>query len=133
MYPSIRFSSLPSRLNLKHHFLLHYPRLLRRLGPLKYLSSLRFEAKHKVFKNNAKIIMSRTNCPYTLALKHQLALCHRFLTGKGFPNRLSWGPTLNQRINDFPDYNNFKRVLPLVIQCKHVLDTWVKINGNKKW
>lgn len=112
----------------KHHLLLHYPRLLKRLGSLKHLSSLRFEAKHKIFKDNAKVIMSRKNCPYILALKHQLALCHRFLSGKGFSNRLSWGPTLNQRINDLEDYHNFKHVLPLDLQCKHVLDTWVKNN-----
>lgn len=113
----------------KHQLLLRYPRLLKQLGPLKHLSSLRFEAKHKTFKDNAKVIMSRKNCPYTLALKHQLALCHRFLSGKRFSNRLSWGPTLNQRINDLEDYCNFKHVLPLDIQCKHVLDTWVKNNG----
>lgn len=91
----------------KHHLLLHYPRLLKQLGPLKYLSSLHFEAKHKTFKDNAKVIMSRKTCPYTLALEHQLALCHRFLSGKGFSNRLNWGPILNQRINDFENYCNF--------------------------
>lgn len=113
----------------KHHFLLHYPRLLRRIGPLKHLSSLRFEAKHKTFKDNAKVAMLRTNCPYTLTLKHQLALCHRFLSEKGFSNRLSWGPTLNQSINDVADYYSFKHVLPLNMQCKYVLDTWVKDNS----
>lgn len=126
---SLYITVFAETLKPKHHFLLHCPRLIRRLGPLKYFSSFRFETKHKVFKDNAKVIMSCTNCPYTLALKHQLALCHRFLTGEGFPNRLSWGPTLNQRLNDLADYNNFKHVLPLDIQCKHVLDTWVKING----
>lgn len=82
----------------KHHFIVHYPRLLKRLGPLKHLSCFRFEAKHKQFKETAKVIRSRRNCPYTLALKHQLILSHRFLSKKGFSDRLSLGPTTS-RIN----------------------------------
>jgi len=73
--------------------------------------------------------MSRTNCSYTLTLKHQLVLCHRFLSEKEFSNRLSWGSTLNHKISDLSNYHSFKHVLPLDIQYKHVLDTWVKVNG----
>ncbi|XP_070517418.1 uncharacterized protein [Cardiocondyla obscurior] len=113
----------------KHHFLLHYPRVIKQLGPVKHLSSMRFEAKHKVFKNNAKVIMSRTNSPYTLALKHQLSLCHKFLSEKGFSKRLSWGPTLKISINNIADYYNFKHVIPVGIQIKYILDTWVQFNG----
>lgn len=113
----------------KHHFIVHYPRLLRRLGPLKHLSCFRFEAKHKQFKENAKVIKSRKNCPYTLALKHQLVLSHRFLNRKGFFDRLSLGPTLCQELTDLPDYLAFKNTLPSNIQYEYVLDTWIKING----
>lgn len=84
----------------KHHFIVHYPQLLKRLGPLKHLSCFRFEAKHKQFKEHAKTIRSRRNCPYTLALKHQLILSHRFLSEKGFFDRLNLGPTLHQELTD---------------------------------
>lgn len=113
----------------KHHFIVHYPRLLRRLGPLKHLSCFRFEAKHKQFKENAKAIRSRRNCPYTLALKHKLILSHRFLSKKGFSDRLSLGPTLRQKLTNLPDYLDFKNTLPCNIQYEYVLDTWLKVNG----
>jgi len=113
----------------KHHFVVHYPRLLRKLGPLKHLSCFHFEAKHKQFKENAKAVRSRRNCPYTLALKHQLILSHRFLSKKGFFDRLSLGPTLRQELTDLPEYLDFKNTLPWNIQYEYVLDTWVKVNG----
>lgn len=51
----------------KHHFLIHYPRIIIRMGPLRNLSCIRFEAKHKEIKQYAKVITSRLNPPYTLA------------------------------------------------------------------
>ncbi len=38
----------------KHHFMVHYPACIRKIGPLVHMWSMRFEAKHKVFKNNTK-------------------------------------------------------------------------------
>lgn len=113
----------------KHHFLVHYPRLLRRLGPLKHLSCFRFEAKHKQFKEYAKATRCRKNCPYSLALKHQLILSYRLFNKKGFFDRLNLGPTLHQELTDLPDYLDFKNTLPLDIQYEYILDTWIKING----
>lgn len=63
----------------KHHYLLHYPRVMMKMGPLRYVSAIRFEAKHREIKQNAKIVTSRRNPSYTLALKQQLALTHRFV------------------------------------------------------
>ncbi|EZA46632.1 hypothetical protein X777_04173 [Ooceraea biroi] len=70
----------------KHHILLHYAKIMKKSGPL--MSSIRFEAKHRQLKNYAKVITSRTNPSYTLAHKHQLKLCYRFVCAKGFSNRL---------------------------------------------
>lgn len=113
----------------KHHFLIHYPRLMRRLGPLKLLSCFRFEAKHKELKDYARAIRSRRNCAYSLALKHQLSLSNRFRNKKGFPKRLCLGPTLCQKLTSLPNYQHFKNVLPLNIHPEYILDTWVKFNG----
>lgn len=60
----------------KHHYLIHYPQIIIKMGPLKNLSCARFEAKHKEIKQYAKVIASRLNPPYTLALKQQLQLTH---------------------------------------------------------
>lgn len=108
----------------KHHFIVHYPQLLKRLGSLKHLSCFRFEAKHKQFKEHAKTIRSRRNCPYTLALKHQLILSHRFLNKKGLFDRLNLGPTLRQELTDLPNYLDIKNILSRNIQYEYILDTW---------
>lgn len=34
-----------------HHFMIHYPSSIRKIGPLLYMQSRGFEAKHKVFKD----------------------------------------------------------------------------------
>lgn len=53
----------------KHHFMLHYPRAIKMLGPLRYNWCMRFEAKHKESKIYFQNVTSRLNCTKTIALK----------------------------------------------------------------
>lgn len=53
----------------KHHFILHYITTIKKLGPIKKLWSMRFEAKHKENKNYANTITSRKNILLSLAIK----------------------------------------------------------------
>lgn len=59
-------------LKIKHHHLVHYPKLMKKFGPLSNMSSIRYEAKHKQLKENSKVITSRKNACYALSVKHQL-------------------------------------------------------------
>jgi len=68
-----------THLKPKHHHMLHYPMILKNSGPISLIWSMRFEAKHKMFKDSARAITSRKNIPYTLSLKHQLKLSSWFL------------------------------------------------------
>ncbi|XP_066585871.1 uncharacterized protein [Prorops nasuta] len=54
----------------KFHFLLHYPSIIRKIGPLWPLSCIRYEAKHKIMKEHSSVIRSRVNICYSLALKN---------------------------------------------------------------
>lgn len=56
----------------KHHFMVHYVRVIKLLGPLKYIWSFRYESKHQNFKKYSHIITSRVNLIYTLAVKNLL-------------------------------------------------------------
>lgn len=58
----------------KHHLMLHYPRIMRTVGPLRFLWSMRFEAKHRLLKQYARTITSRVNLCYSIAVKEQLML-----------------------------------------------------------
>lgn len=59
----------------KHHFMLHYPRCIRRIGPLLHVWSMRFEAKHKFFKN---CIKNFKNLTVSLAKNHQFAVAYHW-------------------------------------------------------
>ena len=58
----------------KMHFLLMYPRLIKKAGPLVQFSCMRFEAKHKYMK---RLVTSRNNyknVPLTIASNRQIEL-----------------------------------------------------------
>ena len=70
-YPGVRL--LP-----KHHYLEHYPQMIRCFGPLVTLWTMRFKAKHSFFKRLVKRTSCFKNVPLTLASKHQFMIAfHR--------------------------------------------------------
>lgn len=60
------------KLKPKHHHLLHYATIMKHIGPVKNLSCMRYEAKHRLSKMTANVSCSRKNIPKTLSIKHQL-------------------------------------------------------------
>lgn len=116
-------------LKSKHHFLIHYPRIMKQFGPPKQMSSIRFEAKHKELKETAKFVSSRTNPAETLTLKHQLQLNFRFISAKGFEKRLKEGVTLHKSLKDVECYVDFKNILPSDSFNNYESISWIKVNG----
>ncbi|XP_051164481.1 uncharacterized protein LOC127283564 [Leptopilina boulardi] len=55
----------------KHHFLLHYPLVIKLMGPLIFLWTLRFEGKHNYFKDLVHKMKNFINVIKTLAEQHQ--------------------------------------------------------------
>ena len=66
------------RISPKFHFLVHYPYLIRLLGPLLAYWCMRYEAKHSYFKQLSRSIGNYINLPWTLANRHQLLMCKNF-------------------------------------------------------
>lgn len=60
----------------KHHFLEHYPHMIRCFGPLIGLWTMRFEAKHSFFKQVARHTNCFKNIARSLAIKHQFMLAY---------------------------------------------------------
>ncbi|KAE8739259.1 hypothetical protein FOCC_FOCC015243, partial [Frankliniella occidentalis] len=73
----------------KHHFMLHLSRVIRQSGPLIHLWCMRFESRHRVLKRIANVISSRVDTPMSISIKTQLNQAHRFLSQKGFEERIS--------------------------------------------
>lgn len=79
-YLRLHHKLYPNQLKPKHHLLLHYPRIMSKIGSLSKIRSIRFEATHRIGKVTAKTSSSRVNVCRTIALKYQLILNYRFLS-----------------------------------------------------
>lgn len=79
VYMECRKQCFPGiNLRPKHHYIWHYPELIRAFGPLKNLWTLCFEQKHQEFKNRAKFCKNFKNITLTLSRNHQEAQCRMF-------------------------------------------------------
>ena len=65
----------------KFHFLIHLPNQIKKFGPLKHQSTLRFEAKHGFFKDHRW--RNFNNLPLSLLTKHQLQLSNASTNANG--------------------------------------------------
>lgn len=63
------------RLTAKHHFLVHYPNSIRKMGPPIKSWTMRLEAKHKSFTEIAKNKKNFINSCQTMANNHQDQAC----------------------------------------------------------
>lgn len=77
-YLRLLTSLFPNCLKPKHHFLLHYSRVMKLMGPLWNLNTMRAESKNKEAKVDARTAVSRRNISKTVAIKQQLHLSYRF-------------------------------------------------------
>lgn len=62
---------LKNKLTPKLHFLIHYPNIIRNMGPLIHMWTMRMECKHKIFTDVARITNNFKNLPKTMAMLHQ--------------------------------------------------------------
>lgn len=67
-------SITPNSLRPKHHMLIHYPRTIRKMGPLIGLWCMRFEGKHLPFKKQAQSCQNFVNICKSFAFRHQEAV-----------------------------------------------------------
>ena len=74
-YLNIHEELFPKKLIL----LVHCPRIMREVGPLSKILSIRSEAVHRV--GSSRVSTSRVNVCKTIAIKHQLILNWKLLQG----------------------------------------------------
>ena len=59
----------------KHHHWKHYPEMIYELGPLKHLSTLRYESLHGWMKDVMRSAQNYKNPSMTLSIKHEIKQC----------------------------------------------------------
>lgn len=67
------------KLTPKQHFLIHYPEIIRLMGPVAHMSTMRYESKHTQLKSIASKTKNFKNINYTL-----VHACQKVMAAKGF-------------------------------------------------
>lgn len=110
----------------KHHFMTHYPRSIRNIGPIIHTWSMRYEAKHKYFKTQLKTFKNITK---TLANKHQR---HMALQWECFKeSRLVTGPGKSVALSDLSGCVEISNKLTVPTNIAVLSVKWLKYYGTE--
>lgn len=83
--------------------------MIRRFGPLYYISSMRYEAKHKVVKNYTKNTSSRLHLSYSIGRKLQYNFACRLLSKIGLEDKIHFGRSKYYRLEHSEYFQQMER------------------------
>ena len=86
----------------KHHMLVHYPFVMRQVGPLSKCSSMRFEAKHNESKRLCGIVCCFKDICRTVVYRHQLRQCVRIAAGNCASYKISVTKVTTSTVDELP-------------------------------
>ncbi|XP_035987597.1 uncharacterized protein LOC118560568 [Fundulus heteroclitus] len=109
----------------KHHLMIHYPRCIRKIGPLIHVWCMRFEGKHDLFKKSVKNFKNVTKI---LVKKHQRQLA--FHWEKFYFQRFQFGPLKDYPTNELNCTEVLRSCPRLNVQCVSTT-SWVKNFGTQ--
>ena len=120
---------LPKYMKPKHHYLIHYPNVMRLMGPLWRLSSMRFESRHQEGKIISRNSLCRINVCHTIAIKSQLKLNYRFLCTPNPRPFLTYGPGKFIKVSELSHFCDFKSFILETSTVKQL--KWIKLFNKK--
>jgi hypothetical protein len=122
----------PGSIKPKHHHMIHYPSVMRMMGPLWKISSMRYESKNKEGKVTSHAAICRINICRTIAVKHQLKLAYRFIC-ENLDEPLIWefGGSSITTLNLLESYCKFSHVFPYTRDCELKTVKWVTYFNRK--
>lgn len=97
----------------KHHFMVHYGKLLRRNGSLSLISALLCERNHKKGKAYARVCNSRINPALSVAIKYQLYLCERLMRPENAQRPLKMTKLRTIEYQTLKNYASFANLYPV--------------------
>ena len=114
------------RLIPKHHFMIHYPRAIRKIGPIIHVWTMRFEAKHRFFKNTIKNFKNLTK---SLAKKHQMAVAYHW---ESMPfKRIETGPVKTISLDELCHGEVIAEELQVDVDCDMDVTSWLTCFGTE--
>lgn len=130
-YLELLNSLFPNCMKPKHHFLIHYPRIMESVGPLWKISCIRYEGKHRESKIISRVSTNRINVNKTIAVRHQLIQNYRFLYDNEPYAPFTAGPGTVMRIQYVQDYHRFASTLSIKFGEQVTVANWLLIKGSK--
>lgn len=91
------------RLRPKHHYIEHYPEMIKAFGPLSDVWTMRFEGKHKFFKRVIRNAHNFKNVALTLAVKHQKMMAYYLDTSSFFKPSIEMDKVTTASITSYPE------------------------------
>lgn len=85
----------------KHHFVEHYPQLMRMYGPLTDMWTVHFEGKHKFFKQEHT--KNFKNIPQTLAVRHQRMMAYHVDSFSFFKPSIQMDKVMLSLVSSLPE------------------------------
>ena len=113
-----------THLTPKQHFLVHYPSLTVKFGPLYHFNTLRLEAKHQFFKDLMRKNKCFKNPSLSMAKQHQLY--QSYILSGSLLQIEEQGPIKKEVSSDLP----FKNILPKTYMSIPIV-SWIRIDGIK--
>lgn len=91
------------KLRPKHHYLEHYPALVKCFGPLLHLWTMRFEAKHRFFKRVVHDTQNFKNILKTMAVRHQHMMAYYLAAASFFKPKIQAYKIDSVLVSTLPD------------------------------
>lgn len=89
----------------KQHFMLHYPQIIKKMGPLKKLYAMKQEMYHKHIKRYVNQTFNRRNLPVSVCIKESLKFGSRLFERKGYSHNfysdIGYFDNINVKTADF--------------------------------
>lgn len=95
----------------KGHFMVHYAHVIREMGPIAHMSTLRYEARHQLTKKLARGVNNFVNINKTIAMKNQKQFA---LQGFSYANVLQ--PSKSKQLTQ-KFYEMYKETYSLYFDC----------------
>jgi len=115
----------------KHHHLIHYESLIRRVGPLQRFSSMRFESKHQRCKKLLHISGNYKNVLKSCAYRHQHDVAFRLLDQqREMCSEVVVGTGSVITLSELSDGFEINKCLSNVGMCFELYDAnWLEVKG----
>lgn len=109
-----------NKITFKHHMMVHYANVIRAVGPLVHMSTMRFEMTHKFFTNYARRSNNYMNVTKSLAVNNQKAV----LSHQPYQSQIT-----HAQLRDF-DSSNLSDTRIFKDNEKILVTKWLKINSS---